>query len=202
MIVHDNTYSRAVAWLKILLPLLALAILSTLFLVARTVTPAQDLPFADVDIEELASEQGIGKPNYAGVTGDGAAIALTAESAMPDPDNPERLTGTGIRAGIERPGGTRIDVTAATMLLDHSARVAGLGGGVEIETTDGYKLRTKSIEFALETTHVSSNHHTTLTGPLGRVSAESFVLTDENRGLRPYVLVFKGSVKLIYDPEQ
>ncbi len=53
MATYDNTYSRVVAWLKILLPLLALAILSTLFLVARTIDPAQNIPYADVDIDEL-----------------------------------------------------------------------------------------------------------------------------------------------------
>ena len=102
MVVADNTYSRLVAWLKILFPLIALAILSTLFLVARTVDPAQDLPYADVDVAELAREQRIGQPNYSGVTADGAAISLSARSALPDADNPRRITGTDVNADIRR----------------------------------------------------------------------------------------------------
>jgi len=67
MAACDNTYSRVVAWLRIALPLLALAILSTLFLLARTIDPAQNLPYADIDIDELTREQRIGNPQFAAV---------------------------------------------------------------------------------------------------------------------------------------
>jgi len=79
--LDDNTYSRVVAWAKVLLPLLALALLSTLFLVARTVDPAQKLPFADIDVDAIAREQRIGAPKFNGVTKEGTAISLSADSA-------------------------------------------------------------------------------------------------------------------------
>ena len=48
----DNLHSRLVGVLKVLLPLLALAILSTLFLVSRKINPEDAIPYADVDIED------------------------------------------------------------------------------------------------------------------------------------------------------
>lgn len=202
MATHDNTYSRVIAWLKILLPLLALGLLSTLFLVARTVDPAQDLPFADVDVDELASQQRIGKPHYSAVTASGASVSVSAASALPDPTNPARVSGTEIIAGIDLTNGNRIDVTAATMQLDTGTGLAQLAEGVQIETSDGYSLRTQSAEIALDATRLSSNTPTEISAPIGKISADSFVLTDDNKGERPYVLVFKGHVKLVYDPNE
>ena len=46
-----DRYSRMVAIFKVLLPLAALAILSTLFLLSRTIDPTTTIPFADQDFE-------------------------------------------------------------------------------------------------------------------------------------------------------
>lgn len=202
MATPDNTYSHVIAWLKILLPLLALALLSTLFLVARTIDPAQDLPFADVDVEELAREQRIGGPKYSSVTASGAAVTLSAASALPDPQNPSRVTGTDILAAIELTNGNRIDITAATMRLDTGTSLAQLADGVQVTTTDGYRVKSETVDIALDATRVSSDTRSRISAPFGEISADSFVLTDENRGNRPYVLVFKGHVKLVYDPNE
>ena len=202
MAVSDNTYSRVVSWLKILLPLLALAILSTLFLVARTVDPAQDLPFADIDVDELAREQRIGRPKYTGVTDDGASISISAESAKPDADNPEKLRGSGIDAGIDLPSGERVKIVAKEMRLDNETGVAILEGGVEITTSRDLMLRTAELEIALDSTRVESREPTQVTAPIGRLSSDSFRLTGMGNADQPYVLVFKGHVKLVYDPNE
>lgn len=202
MAAADNTYSRVIAWLKILLPLLALGVLSTLFLVARAIDPAQELPFADINVDELATEQRIGQPNYSSVTRDGAAISLSADTARPDPDNPERLSGDSIRAGIDLANGGRVDIVAEMMQIDNSVGIASLGNGVTVSTSDGYTLRTDTVEIALDATRVTSSTATVVDSPIGRLSADSFRLTAENTGNRPYVLVFKGSVKLVYVPNE
>ncbi len=200
MAISDNTYSRVVSWLKILLPLLALAILSTMFLVARKVDPAQDLPFADVDVDELAREQRIGQPNYSSVTEDGSAISISAESAQPDADDPDRLSGTAVNAGIDLPQGGRIDIVAQAMRVDNAAGVAVLQGGVEIATSDNLTLRTDAIEVALDATRVESQVQTVVTAPEATLTAGRFRLTGQGNAAHPYVLVFKDGVKLIYDP--
>ena len=47
-----HLHSRMVFWLKIAMPLLALAILSTLFLFARQVEFEGTLPYAQVEIDD------------------------------------------------------------------------------------------------------------------------------------------------------
>ena len=73
-----DAHTRVVTWLKIALPLAALAILSTLFLLADKIDPEDALPYAEVDVEDLAREPRMTLPSYAGTTSDGAALSLTA----------------------------------------------------------------------------------------------------------------------------
>lgn len=202
MVVPDNAYSRVIAWLKILLPLLALGVLSTLFLVARTVDPAQNLPFAEVDVEGIAREQRIGGPQFSSVTDDGSAISLSAKSARPDPENTERVSGTGVNAGIDLPGGGRIDVVATEMELDNRTGSATLSDGVTITTSDGYVMQTQQVQIALDATRVVSQTRTTVEAPIGSLSADSFELSKRAENDQPYVLVFKGHVKLLYVPKE
>ena len=199
MATYDNTYSRVVAWMKIILPLLALAILSTLFLVARTIDPAQNLPFADVDVDELAREQRIGQPDYSSVTADGAAISLSAESARPDPNDPNRIDGTAIRAAIDMPGGGRIDIDSQRMQIDNTAGLAKLRDGVVVRSDDGITLTSETLDIALDSTRFESDTPVRLEGPAGTLTADRFQLTGNGSASQPYVLVFKGHVKLIYD---
>ena len=49
-------HSRLVGWLKVVLPLAALAILSTLFLLADLIDPTAAIPYAEVDVEDLARD--------------------------------------------------------------------------------------------------------------------------------------------------
>ncbi|MGB4909398.1 MAG: hypothetical protein WBP15_12770, partial [Tabrizicola sp.] len=79
-----DRHTRLVGWLKVALPLTALAILSTLFLVARRIDPEAALPYAEVDVEDLAREPRMTAPTYAGTTEDGAALTLSADEARPE----------------------------------------------------------------------------------------------------------------------
>ncbi len=201
MPTYDNTYSRVVAWLKIILPLLALAILSTLFMVARTIDPAKNIPYADVDIEELTREQRIGNPDYSGITADGAAIRLKARLAKPDPDTADRILGSGIDATIDLPDGRSFDVTSLDMVLDNVARIARLSGDVTVISSREVRLRTREMELALETTRLTSDTETTVTGAGFDLTAGGFAMVGDGSEKTPYRVVFKDGVKLIYDPE-
>ena len=52
-----DRYSRMIVWLKVLLPLMALALLSTLFLLSRNVDPLASIPFAQAEIDERLKEK-------------------------------------------------------------------------------------------------------------------------------------------------
>ncbi|MAQ86060.1 LPS export ABC transporter periplasmic protein LptC [Psychromarinibacter halotolerans] len=202
MRAYDNAYSRIVSWLKVLLPLLALAILSTLFLVARTIDPAQDIPFSDIDIDELMNEPRIGGPTFSGMTEGGAAFSLSADRAVPDPQNTGRLSGSDVRAAIDLPEGIRVDVVSDTAEIDNDARTAGMTGDVKIESSNGLTLESGDLTIDFDALRLWTDSAVTLTAPDMTLDAGHAELVSEGDGSGPYVLVFKGGVKLLYDPKQ
>lgn len=200
MITYDNNYSRFVAFTKVILPIIALGILSTLFLFSRDIDPGQSIPFAKVDVEELAREQRVGAPNYAGVTDDGSAISIMAKSARPSADNPKIISATEMTATIQDAAGGRIDMTSKHGQIDTEQQIVRLGGGVLIETSTGYAISTSGITAALDKTSMASDGRITATGPLGSIKAGQMVLKVQNKPDDAHLLVFKGGVKLVYDP--
>jgi lipopolysaccharide export system protein LptC len=199
MATVTDSYSRLVAWLKIILPLLALAILSTLFLVSRTIDPSQSIPYADVDVAELARTQRIGAPSYSGMTEDGAAVTFTAESARPDGSPDERVTALGPTARIDLPTGRSIELRSDEGYVDQTTRIAGLAGHVRLETSDGYRVDTAEAKTRLDATSVETGGPVSGTGPMGTINAGRAVLTRAADG--SYVLRFERGVNLLYRPD-
>ena len=73
--------TRVVRWLRVLLPLAALAMLSTLFLFSRGGDSESQIPYADVDAQAMARDPRLVSPEYAGVTDDGAALQAAMNAA-------------------------------------------------------------------------------------------------------------------------
>ena len=71
--------SRLIAWLRVLLPLAALAILSTLFLLGRTPDPDDALPYAEVDAEDMVRDPRMTRPEFAGVSKSESEVTVTAD---------------------------------------------------------------------------------------------------------------------------
>lgn len=197
---HDNLHSRLVAWLKILLPLAALAILSTLFLFSRSIDPGDAIPYAEVDVEQLAREPRVGAPEFSGVTEDGAAVIVRADAARPDPADSSRVSATGLFARMEAEGGLVTDLTAAQGRIDPGASLLTLEGGVRIITSTGYAMETEGLTATLDRTHVESAAAVRAQAPYGVLTAGGMVLDHRGEGAGGHVLLFKDGVKLIYDP--
>lgn len=199
MAISENLHSRLVVWAKVTLPLMALALLSTLFLVSRRIDPTDAIPYADVDIEERAREPRLTEASYAGVTADGSALTLSAAEARPE--NESGVSFAKVIVGtLETPDKTRVDMQAATSVMDDQNRTMTLGGGVSVTTTTGYSIQTESLVADLDQTNLSSRGSVTATGPMGKIEAGEMVLTQDPNQADAYQLVFKNRVKLLYTP--
>lgn len=194
-----DRHTRLVGWLKVILPLTALAILSTLFLVARRVDPEAALPYAEVDVEDLAREPRMTAPTYAGTTEDGAALTLSASEARPAADGTPAKA-AGLRLELATPDGGQTELLAAEAVMDDATRQVLMSGGVVLTTSSGYRLETAEVAAKLDRTGLESRTPVVATGPAGEIRAESMVLSQDNRTPGAYVLVFKGGVRLIYQP--
>lgn len=195
---YDNLHSRLVAWFKILLPLLALVILSMLFLVSRTIDPSDAIPYAEVDIEERLREPRLTQPTWAGVTDDGAALTVTATVARSA--EPTEARADGLEARLDLPGGGTAALIAAAGHVNTDDQRLTMTGGVVLSTSTGYHVESEKMAALLNRTDFSTDLPVTATAPMGRIDADSMALTTDPQVEGQYLLVFKGHVKLLYQP--
>jgi lipopolysaccharide export system protein LptC len=199
----DNLHSRLVLWFKILLPLTALAILSTLFMVSHTVRPEDAIPYAQVDIADRVKEPRLTSPDFAGMTEDGAALSLKAASARVGPSG---STDPGLISNLvgllETPDGAHTDLTAKQARLDMAGRMVFLDGGVTVNTSVGYRIETQQIAVSLNKTGLDAGGPIKATGPVGMIDAGSLHLGLVGDGSGNYVLVFKKGVRMVYLPSK
>ncbi len=192
-------HSRMVGWLKVALPLAALAILSTLFLVADRIDPEAALPYAEVDVEDLARDPRMSAPAYAGTTSDGAAITVSAALARPATED-SGAAAEEVAARIDTPDGGWLDITAALARLIPESDRLDLSGGVSLTTGSGYALTTEGLSARLDRTGIEGTSPVRVTSPMGQIEAQGFALTQDAADPAAYLLVFKGGVKLVYQP--
>lgn len=186
-------------WLKVALPLLALALLATLFLLSDQIDPEDALPYAEVDVVERAREPRMTAPSYAGITSDGASLTLTADEARPAAADAPAVA-QRVLLKLETPDGSRTEVQAAAAEIDRSAQRMILSGGVTVTTDTGYRLDTAEVLARLDRSGLESRDAVTATGPVGDIEAGGMVLTQDLRTPGSYVLVFNRGVRLVYRP--
>ncbi len=192
-------YSQLVAWMKIILPLAALGLLSTLFLISRTIDPTQQPPKVEVDLEQRAHDQGATKPSFAGVTSGGDEVAFLAERARPDPGDPERLIADDVSSELRLVGGTVIDITADHADMHQSRYTASMEGRVNMVTTTGYTLTTERLNTRFDILYAATPGPVQGSGPPGDITAGRMVLTS-NQDTGDAEMVFTDGVNLIYQP--
>ena len=175
--------------MRIALPLLALALLSSVFLVAPR--PAEDvpaIPFARA--EAVSREQRLGRPDFAGVTADGTRLTLSADSARPVPGAPGAIAASTVRVRAEMPA-RAIDLTAPEGEV-LAGRIA-VSGGVDVTTSDGWHVTAPRMEALLDETVLTAAGPVDGRGPLGRIEAGAMRATRET-------LDFTGGARVIYEP--
>ncbi|MBR9821358.1 MAG: hypothetical protein GYB51_10210 [Rhodobacteraceae bacterium] len=197
MAVSEASRSRLIRGLKIVLPLAAMALLSTLFLLSDSRDPMAEIPFSTIDLQESARSQRVTRPSFAGATAGGDLIAFTAESALPRED--DRLDASQIAARIDMTSGTGLDVTAATGLVDQPADTATLSGRVLITSTSGYRIETGEIAIGMQELRAETPGEIRGEGPPGQFTAGRMRLTSDPETGQAY-LVFTDGVKLVYQP--
>ena len=193
-------YSRLVVFLKVVLPLIALGLLSSLFLLSRSVDPTATLPFGEAEVTERLRAGLVTAPHYAGMTDGGDQLTITASTAKPGRDG-EFAQARDVNALIEMTGGTDVTLESLTGLIDPSGDFARFTGDVQIETTTGYRLLTDALDSRIRVLELRSDGPVAGDGPFGTLDAGRMELTTDPETKIAYLRFIDG-VKLIYDPKQ
>lgn len=198
MAVADNLYSQIIGWAKIILPLCALALLSTLFLFARSTTEPTDIALAEV--EAIAREQRISAPEFSGVTDAGAIINISADSARPDSLRPDTVSIDDMLMRMDNTDGSHIEVTATLGEIDGRAQIASFLGLARLVTSQGYQMETNGLVAELRTGLITSEGLLEARAPFGQLTAGKMTIQMASKGFTQHMLFTEG-VHLLYMPQ-
>lgn len=201
MVRADALHSRLVTGLRIALPLAALGLLSTLFLLSREVDPSRALPYAAVDAEDLARDPRITAPRLSSVTADGSALTVTAGTVRIAATGHDTTRAEAVTAVLTTTDGALRRFQAGHATLDEVSGVMVLSEGVEMTDTDGHAMTSGRIDIALDRTRMSSPGAIAGTGPLGRIEAGAMLIEPAPDAPGLYRLRFDGGVRLVHHPE-
>jgi len=191
----SNRYSQVVSYVKIVLPIIAIGILSTLFLLSRTPDPERAIPFANVDLEELAREQRLGSPRYAGTTNAGREVVVVAETAVPVDGQLYLISVDTLDARIELDDTRFVDITSLQGVINLETNIADLSTDVEVADSTGYTLDTENLLVNFREFAMSSPTDVVVEGPGFHLEAGSMDLSGAEGA---QVLIFNGGVKVLY----
>jgi len=197
MAVYDNLYSRFVFWAKIILPLAALGLLSTMFLFARTAGDPGDIPFAEIG--EIARDQMITAPTFSGVATDGSLITITAQNAQPQAGNLKDLTIDAPLLTLDASDGTNLSIVAGLGQINNARQTVSLAGLARLETSSGYRMETTELIADLATGTINSLGPLEVRAPFGELSA-GLVQIETGQDGRGQKMHFTEGVKMIYVP--
>jgi lipopolysaccharide export system protein LptC len=195
----DDGHSRRVAVLKRALPLLALALMATVFLVLRTEPPRPYTSGTDDDATDLLTAPRMTAPSFAGVASDGTEVLLRARTASPPMAPGAGAQVSGAALTLRLPTGRTIEAEAAEARLDPGQERIVLSGGVSLSDPHGWQVEIETLIAPTDGSSLESPAPVAAQGPAGKVDAGGMVF-DRSAGPGREVLVFNRGVRLLYTP--
>lgn len=191
-------YSRLIAWLKILFPLGALVLLSTIFLLSRSPDPIAVIPLLEEGVGSDETEQ-VGRPFYAGTTDGGHALTLSARQARAVAAGQTGMMADDLRAILDIEDGNRITIDATLGQMDNSDQLI-LRDGVTLQSSSGYTVRTEGLNAAIDRVMIDSIGPVDADGP-GFVLTAGKLHVEETENTNDIQLLFTEGVTLVYTPQ-
>lgn len=196
-----DRYSRMVAWLKVSLPLLALGILSTLFLISRVVDPPSTIPFADSEVQARLSNQQVTGPYYSSMSADGDQIDFIADRVINSPQEPGTNIAEEVDVVVHFASGLVATLKANLAETNMHEDRSRLTGDVRIVTSHGYELDSALLLVRMSTPDIVSPGPVQGKTPAGPIDAGAMhYFVEENTDNAQ--LIFTNGVKLIYTPQK
>jgi lipopolysaccharide export system protein LptC len=194
----DNRYSIFIGWAKILLPLAALALLSTIFLFARQSDDADRIPLSE--IAAIAREPRISNPTFAGVADDGSVVSIRADEIRPIADQPDSFGVSGVRLSLVAADGSAVELSAGTGTIDGAGRRATFTDLVRITSSTGFAVEATGVRTDLRAGTVETEGALAGQAPFGRLDAGKLVISADPDGSGTRLL-FQDGVRLLYEPQ-
>ncbi|EEB83502.1 hypothetical protein [Roseobacter sp. GAI101] len=198
--MQRDRYTRIVSWLKVLFPLAALGLLSTLFLLSRAIDPGQVIPFAEKEIQDRLRDQQITAPFFTGATAKGDMISFYADVLTTPGGQVGSNRAENIRATIKTAEGVTFRLQSGMADIDLAQDHAELTGNVILMTSTGYRVTSERLTSELSSVNLQSPGAVYGTAPGGTLEAGAMTVQQSETDTSPQLL-FTNRVKLIYKPK-
>lgn len=189
-------YSRFVAIAKLVLPLVAVALLALVW--AWPNLRGGDLRFrlgfSDFVTRETAGPSMI-NPRYVGTDKSQQPYSITSNVARNSPADRMKIDLEVPKGDIVLNDGTWLMLSADTGVYARTAKTLDLTGGVTLFHDSGYEIRTDSAYVDLDQGTAAGDQPVHGQGPFGDLRAEGFILLDKGK-----VIHFTGKSKLTIWP--
>lgn len=179
-----------------LLPLFALAILCTLFLVADRRGGGTMLEFADpATLDRLLTEGRVVNPSYSGMGEDGASISFIAEEARPEGDDTQADRLLGVWTSQD---GSKVSLEGDTGVLTNLSGDMRVEGDVFVAESQGYRLRSDALNIDGASKDIVSPGPVSGAGP--GLTLDAGGMRVEQQGGSPRV-TFTDGVRVVYETQ-
>ena len=192
---NTGRYTRFVAIMKYTLPALAILLLGIVFMIPALENEPDTISLEYLKVAESNQKLTMSNPRYMSSDKGNQQYTVTADSATQESASSRKIELINLQADITLQNGHWLSVSAPKGWLDPDSETLDLIGGVEIFSDDGNQIYAKSARVKLKEQRFMSPDGLTGHGPLGQLSADSFVANQLAGTLR-----FEGNVKMTLYP--
>ena len=198
--LKDDKYSTLVAIFKVMLPCLALIILSALFLLPDNRTKIQALNTIDKSTLNIVKKAGVNKPSFRGTLASGSNLELYATEIMTKNNDKNIIEINEISARLELNRNNWATASAKKGVVNISEQTAEMVGKVSVKSSNGVLIETSDLKVFYAKSLVKTEGEVFMKGPFGTIKAGSaeFYDMNQNSGIG-YVLLFNKGVKMQYN---
>ena len=198
--LKDDKYSTLVAIFKVMLPCLALIILSALFLLPDNRTKIQALNTIDKSTLNIVKKAGVNKPSFRGTLASGSNLELYATEIMTKNNDKNIIEINEISARLELNRNNWATASAKKGIVNISEQTTEIIGKVSVKSSNGVSIETSDLKVFYAKSLVKTEGAVFMKGPFGTIKAGSaeFYDMNQNSGIG-YVLLFNKGVKMQYN---
>ena len=185
---------------KVILPSLAIIILSALFLLPDNRKKIQALNTIDESTLNIVKKAGINKPSFRGTLASGSNLELYASEIMTRNNDNNIVEIKEISARLELNKKNWATASAKKGIINISKQTAEMIGKVSANGSNGILFETSDLKLFYAKSLVKTEEAVVMKGPFGTIKAGSaeFYEMNQKSGIG-YVLLFKKGVKMQYN---
>jgi hypothetical protein len=199
MLQEDN-YSRLIKITKIILPGIAVIILSVLFLLPDKRSTIQAFDNIDKSLLKIVQKAGIDKPSFRGTLASGSNLELYANEIVPKDKNNNLIEINEITARLELDPKIVATAYAKKGVINIEKQTAEMVGKVNVEGFNDITVEASDLKVFYDKAIAKTHQPVLMLGNFGMIRAGAAEFSDQSQKSDiGYVLLFSDGVKMLYN---